>query len=189
MNGTSPPVRNESSAATGSSFEGEPLVALSIQINVSLSLPRDELTVPVVRHICRFSLREVGATESSVNDLELALTEACTNVLEHSGADDEYEVDIEICDNMCVIRVRDAGRGFDFGSVGEQPEPSAESGRGIGLMNALVDKVAFTSVPEAGMIVHLEKELGFDDTAPVRRRAAAVEAARAGGDQSSSTRR
>ena len=147
-------------------------MALSIQINVSLSLPRDELTVPVVRHICSYALREVGANEDAVEDIELALTEACTNVLEHSAVDDEYEVNIEINDRTCVIRVRDAGRGFDFASVGQQrPELSAESGRGIGLMNALVDKVAFTSVPEAGMIVHLEKELAFDDAAPVRRRA------------------
>ena len=173
-------------------------MALSIQINVSLSLPRDELTVPVVRHICRYALLEVGARDSAVDDIELALTEACTNVLEHSAVDDEYEVNIEINGDSCVIRVRDAGRGFDFANIGEQrPELAAESGRGIGLMNALVDRVAFTSIPENGMIVHLEKELAFDDDAPVRRRAAprvldadrGRERDRAGDGQVSSTRR
>jgi serine/threonine-protein kinase RsbW len=147
-------------------------VPISIEINVALSLPRDELTVPIVRHICGYALREVGALKESVDDIELALTEACTNVLDHSAADDEYEVQISIRDTVCIIRVRDAGRGFDFSTLTDGvAELSAEGGRGIGLMNALVDKVKFTSRPEIGMIVHLEKELQFDEDSAIRRRA------------------
>jgi hypothetical protein len=35
-------------------------------------------------------------------------------------------------------------------------------------MRALVDKVRFESKPEAGTIVHLEKNLEFDENSPVR---------------------
>lgn len=151
---------------------------MHVEINLTLCLPRDELSVPVARHICRHALDEVGVHESCSGDIELALTEACTNVLDHSTADDEYEVVISINDHACIIRVRDTGRGFDYTSLEDGPgDLAAESGRGIRLMNALVDHVKFSSVPEAGMIVHLEKELSFDEDSPVRRRLAAQLAA------------
>ena len=46
---------------------------------------------------------------------------------------------------------------------------TAESGRGLDLIRALVDRVKFISKPEEGVIVHLEKELEFDDDHPVRK--------------------
>lgn len=151
---------------------------MHVEINLTLCLPRDVLSVPVARHICGHALREVGVHETCSGDIELALTEACTNVLDHSTADDEYEVVISINDDTCVIRVRDTGRGFDYASLEGSPiDLAAESGRGIRLMNALVDRVKFSSVPEAGTIVHLEKQLRFDEDSPVRRRLAAELAA------------
>ena len=64
----------------------------------------------------------------------------------------------------CVIRVVDTGHGFDFASPGlGTAEITAEQGRGIQLMRALVDRVRFLSKPEEGTIVHLEKVLEFTD--------------------------
>lgn len=41
------------------------------------------------------------------------------------------------------------------------------------IIRSLVDRVKFTSMPEDGMVVHLEKELEFDDGHPVRQRLSA----------------
>jgi hypothetical protein len=38
------------------------------------------------------------------------------------------------------------------------------------LMQALVDRVAFSVEPEDGMVVHLFKDLEFEDTHPIRQR-------------------
>lgn len=130
-----------------------------MRITFSLALPRDGLTVPITRHIVRQSLEEIGIEEECVHAVELALAEACTNVLKHSAADDEYEVSVEVDEFRCVIRVVDTGRGFDAESLVGRPDPSAEAGRGFELMQALVDTVELTSRPEKGTIVHLEKEL------------------------------
>ena len=63
---------------------------------------------------------------------------------------------------LCHIRVVDRGWGFDFASLEEaSADLSAERGRGIKLMHALVDRVKFVSKPEAGTIVHLEKHIEF----------------------------
>lgn len=91
------------------------------------------------------------------------MTEACSNVLRHAAATDgEYEVEVAIDERKCEIRVTDTGAGFDAGLFGEQAQFTAEGGRGIFLMRALVDDLRFVARPEVGTVVHLEKNLDFD---------------------------
>ena len=142
-----------------------------VQIILALALPRDEETIPVSRHIAVNAMKEIGVVEDCMHDIAVALTEACTNVLRHSGPGDEFEVSLEVDEDQCVIRVVDTGRGFDSASLGfEHADTSAEQGRGIQLMRALVDSVKFISKPEAGTIVHLEKTLSFEEGSFVSRR-------------------
>ncbi|HET6818166.1 MAG TPA: ATP-binding protein [Mycobacteriales bacterium] len=141
-----------------------------MEIKFTLQLPRDALSVPVVRKVLQSSMRTLGVAEDCLTDIELALTEACTNVLDHAAAGDEYEVVAGLDDNACVIEVVDAGRGFDADHLGHaEADPSAEEGRGIQLIRALVDRVHFKSRPESGMIVHLEKQLQFAEGSPLQR--------------------
>jgi serine/threonine-protein kinase RsbW len=142
-----------------------------VQIILALALPRDEQTIPVSRHIAVNAMSEVGVNEDCTQDIAIALTEACTNVLKHSGPGDEFEVSLEVDDDQCVIRVVDTGHGFDSASLGfSHADTGAEQGRGIELMRALVDSVKFISKPEAGTIVHLEKTLEFDENSFARRK-------------------
>ena len=134
---------------------------------MALLLPRDARTIPVARHICREALRELGVESECVGDIEEARTEACTNVLEHSEAGNEYEVQVKLAERDCVIRVVDQGRGFDAEAPVPPAADNSENGRGIALMHALVDRVKFESRPEEGTIVHLEKALMYIDDAPV----------------------
>jgi serine/threonine-protein kinase RsbW len=141
-----------------------------VEIKFTLQLPRDALSVPVVRKVLQSSMRTLGVAEDCLTDIELALTEACTNVLDHAAAGDEYEVIAGLDDNACIIEVVDAGRGFDADHLGHAAaDPSAEEGRGIQLIRSLVDRVHFKSRPERGMIVHLEKQLEFTEGSPLQR--------------------
>jgi serine/threonine-protein kinase RsbW len=132
-----------------------------MELSLGLRLPRDEASVPLVRHLCGDALRKLGVDPDCVSDVEIAITEACTNVVKHSsGPNEEYKVTIAIDGATCEISVSDAGVGFDHESKrSEAVQPSAESGRGIGLMHALVDNVKFVSRPEDGTIVNLVKTL------------------------------
>jgi serine/threonine-protein kinase RsbW len=137
-----------------------------MELSLALTLPRDEQTVPVARHIVRNAMEQVDVEVTCVDDMELALSEACTNVLVHSGPGDQYVVRLDLEDRLGLIRVIDVGRGFD--SAGLQAGgtlPEDERGRGLGLMQALVDRVDFTSRPEAGTIVTLEKVVTYRDEA------------------------
>jgi anti-sigma regulatory factor (Ser/Thr protein kinase) len=134
-----------------------------MELSLALSLPRDEQTVPVARHIVRNAMEQVGVDESGIYDFELALSEACTNVLLHSGPGDEYKVRLDLEDRLGVIRVIDVGHGFDSAKL-QEVDPLDDE-RGLGLMQALVDRAHFTSRPEAGTIVTLEKVLTYADDA------------------------
>jgi serine/threonine-protein kinase RsbW len=139
-----------------------------MELSLALTLPRDEQTVPVARHIVRNAMEQVGVEETCVYDVELALSEACTNVLLHSGPGDQYVVRLDLEDRIGVIRVIDVGHGFDSARLqATDALPEAERGRGLGLMHALVDRVQFTTRPEAGTIVTLEKALTYRDGALV----------------------
>ncbi len=139
-------------------------------INLTLQLPRDRVSIPVVRHLTRDALVEVGVVGNIRDDVELAVTEACANVLDHAGNGDAYDVVVSVGGRTCEIRVVDVGRGFDYESLsGNEIRTDDESGRGIALMRALMDTVRFSSEPERGTIVHLVKGLDFDDASPARR--------------------
>jgi anti-sigma regulatory factor (Ser/Thr protein kinase) len=137
-----------------------------MELSLALTLPRDEQTVSVARHIVRNAMAQVGVEEACVYDVELALSEACTNVLLHSGPGDQYLVRLDLEDRRGMIRVIDIGRGFDSVKLqAEDPQLDAERGRGLGLMQALVDRFDLTTRLEAGTIVTLEKVLAYADDA------------------------
>ena len=141
-----------------------------MEIVFSLCLPRDEASVPVVRRMSGGAMQRLGIEDDCAHDIELALTEACTNVLKHaSNADEQYDVTVEINEARCEIRVVDSGDGFDHSSSDTGPDPQSEGGRGILLMRALVDRVDFASEPESGTIVHLVKTLAFRPDSVLKR--------------------
>lgn len=137
-----------------------------MHILFTLCLPRDEVSVPIVRQICGNALRNLGVRRECVDDIELAVTEACTNVLKHAQrSQEDYEVTLQVDERTSVIRVVDNTISrFDHHSAGGRTsvELSAESGRGIHLMRSLVDKMEFESKTEAGTVVRLEKSLELE---------------------------
>ncbi len=142
-----------------------------MDITYTMCLPRDEISVPIVRRLSGEALRALGVTEDCVADIQVAVSEACTNVLKHAlGLQEQYDVEVEVNNSTCVIRVIDAGVGFDaVAAAGAEQNLSAEGGRGIFLMKALVDDLQFISKPEEGTVVHLEKRLSLRDGAVLAR--------------------
>ncbi|MCW2607135.1 MAG: putative serine/threonine kinase anti-sigma factor [Frankiales bacterium] len=147
-----------------------------MEIKLTLALPRDALSVPVVRRVLRGAMETLGVVDEVISSIEVALTEAATNVLDHALESDQYEVSAGIDGDLCVIEVVDREtRLFDGDDKGlADAADAAEEGRGIQLIRALVDKVEFTSRPQTGTVVHLEKALEWNDGAPGRTLAEAM---------------
>lgn len=139
-----------------------------MDLKFSLALPREVLSIPVIRRILGDALRGLGVSEDCIADILVATCEACTNVVKHAKTTSRYEVTASVDDDKCVLKIVDKGQGLGDESPGPA-SPDAESGRGIKIMRALVDDVTFDTGPERGTIVYLEKRLTWRDEALLRR--------------------
>ena len=129
-----------------------------MRMSVRLNLPREVDSVPAVRRLLRYALTTLRVDRDSGDDLEIALTEACANVIKHATGADKFEVHLDVGEDRCAIDVLDNGRGFDTERAGGgSPAASSEHGRGLLLIRALAENVRMHSTPRAGSLIHFEK--------------------------------
>lgn len=105
--------------------------------------------------------RAAGFGDDAVGELELALTEAVANVIEHAY-DDAPGEPIELwaeCDGATLrVRIRDWGRTPDPGAVrGRDLDEPGIGGYGVHLMDRLMDDVTREPQPEGGTLLTLIK--------------------------------
>jgi serine/threonine-protein kinase RsbW len=131
-----------------------------VEATIALRLPRDAASVPMIRQMLDGTLRSLGVEPQIRDDIELMLTEACSNVIKHAAPSDDYTVSASVHDHLCVIKVVDTGNGFDPRKVLEAEETN-EHGRGLQIMRALADDIRFTNRREHGAVVCLEKHLRY----------------------------
>jgi serine/threonine-protein kinase RsbW len=74
-------------------------------VRFCLVLPREAVSVPVMRRVLGGTLLGFGADEDCVADLLLAASEACTNVLRHGDRADEYEVSASVERDACLLEI------------------------------------------------------------------------------------
>jgi len=129
-----------------------------VNVHFSVRLPTDAQSVPLVRGLLRQALQYLGVVEENIQEIVLALTEACANVVQHAVDQEEYEVDVAIDDSLCRITVVDDGDGFDVATASAAP-PTLDGGRGLVLMRALVDRLDFVQDADGRHRVTLEKRL------------------------------
>jgi serine/threonine-protein kinase RsbW len=140
-----------------------------VELKMVLFLPREAASVPVSRQVLSGCLDTLGVTVDTRTDIALALTEACANVIRHAGPGDEYEVQASVTDARCVIEVVNTGNGNGDGAAAAAaavatgatgPAPlSAEHGRGLQIIDAVVDDLRLGAGPDRGTTVHFEKHL------------------------------
>jgi serine/threonine-protein kinase RsbW len=107
----------------------------TVDVRFCLMFPREAVSVPVVRRVLGDTLRDLGVDDDAVADLLLAVTEACTNVLQHSGQGHRYEVVASVSEGGCLVEVVDSGAGFRPGrqvrgrlAAHRGPQPAAPHG-------------------------------------------------------------
>jgi len=144
-----------------------------MELFFDLLLPRDHLTVPMVRHLFGASLDRLGVATECVEELELAVTEACSNALKHAHAGEEqYEVSARVDGRSAEVTVT------NLSPPGELPESfsvaalDAESGRGMLLMSHLVDHLSFRRNNDSTS-VRLSKKLTLTEGSVLRQLAPA----------------
>ncbi|MET9507059.1 ATP-binding protein [Streptomyces flavidovirens] len=142
----------------------------------SLHLRREAASVPLARRLLLGTMETAGVDPDISYDLSVALSEACANAVEHGGDDHsgtpsaEYRVTAYLDGEKCRIEVADSGPGFPPSRRGYRAAPrpastSAESGRGLCLIEQLADHVHFRNRPGHGAVVSFDKILKWREGA------------------------
>jgi len=139
-----------------------------MQFGFTVRLPVDATSVPFVRGLCREALGHLSVEQDVIEEIGVALSEACANVVQHAGPLEDYEVQVDIDEDRCRIRVFDDGGGFDPAAVrATLPASLLEGGRGLLLMRALTDALHFEREPGGRHCVTLARRLSVGGlTAP-----------------------
>jgi len=125
--------------------EIEPVEPLSS--DVRLNLPARPENIAVIRHVLGAFGEALHLPLDVVEDMRLAVTEACTNVVRHAynGSDPgPLEIVIRPEGETIVIVVSDRGRG-----IGPSPD-TAGPGLGLPLIATLADSLEIEHAPSAG---------------------------------------
>ncbi len=135
---------------------------------VRLEIPALPAFVGVARTVVAAVATSVpGIDDDRLEDLRIAVSEACTNAVEaHQAAGRDQRVVLRcLVDPAALeVRVEDSGGGFDPAAVPARPpvgDPATldvERGWGLQLIRALVDDVTFLPSRE-GTAVHLSMRL------------------------------
>jgi anti-sigma regulatory factor (Ser/Thr protein kinase) len=115
--------------------------------DVRLNLPARPENVAVVRHVLGAFAQALHLPVEIIEDVRLAVTEACTNVVRHAYDGSEpgqLEIIIRPEGDVLDVIVSDHGRG-----IGPSPD-TAGPGLGLPLIAALVDSLEIQHAPRAG---------------------------------------
>ncbi len=126
-----------------------------VERKFQLQFPSSTQNLALVREFVTGVGKQAGFEEDEIAQLQLAVDEACSNVIEHAyGHDSAKEVVIRanFDDRQLTIDVVDTGAGFDPGSV--QPKTLRElmdqrkkGGLGLRLIQTLMDEVSYEIQP------------------------------------------
>ena len=132
----------------------------------SLRLLVDLDTVGEVREFVVQVGRDLGLPPEAIDEMELAVEEACTNVCRHAygGHCGEIELTLERGEGSVEVVLRDWGAAFDPAAV-YTPDVTAPlekrslGGLGLYLMQQLMDRVEFQFDEESGNTLTMVKQL------------------------------
>lgn len=115
--------------------------------------------------ICAEMVRSAGLDEDTVFHIEMAVDEACTNIIQHAYGGEgkgDIEISCRIEDDQVIVTLHDYGKQFNPDAVpppkiGENVEEIAVGGLGLYLMRKLMDEVRFEFDPREGNTLTLIK--------------------------------
>ena len=124
-------------------------VAVELRLEFLRKLDYLHLTTSVSRLICE-TIKNVRLPTHFVDEVELAVSEACTNAVKHSSdieahASSKVGIVFRVFETKLVIEVRDRGKGFRLDEV---PLPEfdqhPERGYGVYIIQRMMDEVQYT---------------------------------------------
>lgn len=139
-------------------------------VHVQLQLTGNPKCLGLVRRVLSATIGHFRVPAGVLNDLKLAITEACTNVIRHAFKYDfhrQFSLQLEFTSLTLRIRIIYEDRGFDPEKI---PLPdltlAPEGGLGVFIIRKIMDEVRYVTNQETGEVVlTMEKHIPHEPQA------------------------
>jgi len=112
---------------------------------IEIRIPADPECVHMVRKAVQCIARSLGFSEEVAADIELSVAEAVVNAVEHGSprfGEDAVMIVCKVTGDKLVVDVEDKGPGFTLPRRNRRWELLDDRGRGLKLIQHLMDKVS-----------------------------------------------
>lgn len=125
---------------------------------INISLPSKPEYVSVARLTASYIASQMNFDIEEIEDIKLAVGEACNNVVLHSGSEQTYEMKITNLFSELQIEIMDQGKGFEVDAY-KQPsiENLQENGMGLFIIQSLMDDVKIETKNGIGTKIVMRK--------------------------------
>ena len=118
--------------------------------------------VSIIRLTTSGIANKVGFCLDDIEDLKVAISEACTNAIKHS-LEDRFTIIYTMIEKGLTIEIIDNGKGYNTKEVSEPDlDNLKESGMGLFIIESLMDEVNVESTEGKGTSIKMTNYLGVD---------------------------
>jgi serine/threonine-protein kinase RsbW len=132
-----------------------------MRVRLTLTLPRQAGSVAVARRVVGQILAALGVRTDCRQEIELAVSEACSNAVRHAHSGPAYEITAHLDNSDCVITINDNSSSAAPTETA-MPPASALAGRGLAIMRATMDGIELRPRPLGGLSVRMLKTLTWN---------------------------
>lgn len=127
---------------------------------VNLKLPSRPEFINIARMNISVIANNMNMNYEVIQDLKVAISEACNNVILHSESKSHYEIDFIIKKEKLVVEISDFGSGFDIEDYNEPNlEDPKESGLGLFIIESLMDEFIIETKNGNGTVIKMIKNI------------------------------
>lgn len=128
--------------------------------SVILSLPDKPEFISLARMSAAAMANLAGMSYDVIQDIKVALSEACTNALRYGCTNDNhYTVEMSLDNEGLNITVSDTGDGYDFDQLKDPEIGNQVGGFGLFIIRTLMDKTEIKSEKGQGTTISIQKKL------------------------------
>lgn len=119
--------------------------------------------VGIIRLTTSGIANKIGFSIDDIEDMKVAVSEACTNAIKHSN-DDIFYITYTMLENGLTIEISDKGEGYNIENISQPDlENPKENGLGVFIIQTLMDDVSIESIENQGTTIKMTKYLGVDN--------------------------
>ena len=131
---------------------------------IKMTLPTDPKLISVIRMTASSIANHIGFNIEEIEDVKIAVSEACTNVIKYSNVD-TFDLYFSSGEDFIEVQVEDEGAGCNPSQI---KDPLFDENRSCGerrvyIIETLMADVEVVSQEENGTIIYMKKIIGRDE--------------------------